>query len=204
MARRIVELLGLDLANLRELSLGQELQDWLRDGGTTQQNWPRRSRAPRSSPGPRMPVTTGFSEPGYRYQLILRRDCGPLTAWLFGDAAIASGGGCTSVIFSARDDSELRPARPDPGRCTPPDQPQPDRQLVPGDVTAPCAVQTPPPNPTAAGPGDRRVRSSPSCVYMSHATFTEAVAPAVTDGLDGFGRHRYCYGWSGEGTHAST
>ena len=36
-ARRIVELLGLDLANLRELSLGQELQDWLRDGGTTQQ-----------------------------------------------------------------------------------------------------------------------------------------------------------------------
>ena len=37
MARRIVELLGLDLANLRELSLGQELPDWLRDGGTTQQ-----------------------------------------------------------------------------------------------------------------------------------------------------------------------
>ena len=30
----------------------------------------------------------------------------PLTAWLFGDAAIESGGGCTSVIFSARDDSE--------------------------------------------------------------------------------------------------
>ena len=37
MARRIVELLGLDLANLRELSLGRELQDWLRDEGTTQQ-----------------------------------------------------------------------------------------------------------------------------------------------------------------------
>ena len=35
MARRIVELLGLDLANLRELSLGQELQDWLRDGTDT-------------------------------------------------------------------------------------------------------------------------------------------------------------------------
>ena len=31
----------------------------------------------------------------------------PLTAWLFGDAAIESGGGCTSVICSARDDSEL-------------------------------------------------------------------------------------------------
>jgi hypothetical protein len=53
-----------------------------------------------------MPVTNGFSEPGYRYQLILRGECGPLTAWLFGDAAIESGGGCTSVIFSARDDSE--------------------------------------------------------------------------------------------------
>ena len=36
-ARRIVELAGLDLANLRELSLGQDLPDWLRDGGTIQQ-----------------------------------------------------------------------------------------------------------------------------------------------------------------------
>jgi len=54
-----------------------------------------------------MPVTTGFSEPGYRYQLILRGECGPLTAWLSADAAIDSGGGGTSVIFSARDDSEL-------------------------------------------------------------------------------------------------
>jgi len=47
-----------------------------------------------------MPVTTGFSEPGYRYQLILRGECGPLTAWLFGDAAIESGGGCTVIIRS--------------------------------------------------------------------------------------------------------
>ena len=54
-----------------------------------------------------MPVTTGFSEPGYRYQLILRGDCRPLTAWLSGDAAIGSGVGGSSVIFSARDDSEL-------------------------------------------------------------------------------------------------
>ena len=46
MARRIVELVGLDLANLRELSLGQELQDWLRDGGTTQQELAR------AEPGP--------------------------------------------------------------------------------------------------------------------------------------------------------
>ena len=34
---RIAELLDLDLANLRELSLGRELQDGLRDGGTGQQ-----------------------------------------------------------------------------------------------------------------------------------------------------------------------
>ena len=52
-------------------------------------------------------MTTGFSEPGYRYQLILHGECGPLTAWLSGDAAIESGDGCTSIIFSARDDSEL-------------------------------------------------------------------------------------------------
>ena len=51
-------------------------------------------------------MTTGFSEPGYRYQLILRGECGPLTAWLSADAAIDSGG-CTSVIFLARDDGEL-------------------------------------------------------------------------------------------------
>ena len=33
--------------------------------------------------------------------------CGPLTEWLFGDAAIETGNGCTSLIFSARDDSYL-------------------------------------------------------------------------------------------------
>jgi anti-anti-sigma factor len=64
MARRIVELLGLDLANLRELSPG----------------WPPRSRAPRSSPGPRAARDYRVSEPGYRYQLIPRGECGPLTA----------------------------------------------------------------------------------------------------------------------------
>ena len=41
----------------------------------------------------------------------------------------------------------LRPARPDPGRCAPPGQPQPDRQLVPADVTAPCPVPGPSPEP---------------------------------------------------------
>jgi hypothetical protein len=37
MARRIAELLDLDLANLRGLSLGRELPDGLRDGRTGQQ-----------------------------------------------------------------------------------------------------------------------------------------------------------------------
>ena len=52
-------------------------------------------------------MTTEFSETGHRYQLIVRGECGPLTEWLFGDAAIEPGHGCTSLIFPARDDSEL-------------------------------------------------------------------------------------------------
>ena len=60
---------------------------------------------PRSSPGPR--DVHDYLPPGYRYQLVLSGECGPLTAWLFGDAAIESGDGCTSVICSVRDDSEL-------------------------------------------------------------------------------------------------
>jgi len=38
---------------------------------------------------------------------MVRGECGPLTESLFGDAAIESGDGCTSLIVSARDDSEL-------------------------------------------------------------------------------------------------
>ena len=52
-------------------------------------------------------MTTEFSETGHRYQLIVRGECGPLTEWLSGDAAIGTGDGCTSLIFSAWDDSEL-------------------------------------------------------------------------------------------------
>jgi len=48
-------------------------------------------------------VTTEFSETGHRYQLMVRGECGPLTEWLFGDA----GDGGTSLIVSARDDSDL-------------------------------------------------------------------------------------------------
>ena len=52
-----------------------------------------------------MPVTTGFSEPRCRYQLILRGECWPLTAWLFGDAAVESGGGCTTQSIVMRSKS---------------------------------------------------------------------------------------------------
>ena len=48
-------------------------------------------------------MTTEFSETGHRYQLMVRGECGPLTEWLFGDAC----DGGTSLIVSARDDSDL-------------------------------------------------------------------------------------------------
>ena len=52
-------------------------------------------------------MTTEVSETGHRYQLVVRGECGPLTEWLFGEAAIGTGDGGTSLIVSARDDSEL-------------------------------------------------------------------------------------------------
>jgi hypothetical protein len=52
-------------------------------------------------------MTTEVSETGHRYQLIVRGECGPLTEWLSGDTAIEPGHGCTSLIVSAQDDSEL-------------------------------------------------------------------------------------------------
>jgi hypothetical protein len=52
-------------------------------------------------------VTTDVSETGHRYQLLVRGECGPLTEWLFGDAAIGTRDGGTSLIVSARDDSDL-------------------------------------------------------------------------------------------------
>ena len=52
---------------------------------------------PRLTWGSIFDLTAGF----------LRGECGPLTAGLTGDAAIESGGGCASIIVSARDDSEL-------------------------------------------------------------------------------------------------
>ena len=52
-------------------------------------------------------MTTEFSETGHRYQVIVRGECGPLTEPLSGDAAIETGHGCTGLIVSARDDSDL-------------------------------------------------------------------------------------------------
>ena len=52
-------------------------------------------------------MTAEVSETGRRYRLIVRGECGPLTEWLVGDAAIGTGDGCTGLIVSARDDSEL-------------------------------------------------------------------------------------------------
>jgi len=52
-------------------------------------------------------VTTEFSETGHRYQLMVRCGCGSVTERLPGDAAIGTGDGGTSLIVSARDDSEL-------------------------------------------------------------------------------------------------
>jgi hypothetical protein len=52
-------------------------------------------------------VTTEFSETGHRHQLMVRGGCGPVTERLSGDAAIGTGDSGTSLIVSARDDSEL-------------------------------------------------------------------------------------------------
>jgi hypothetical protein len=48
-----------------------------------------------------------FTDDGYRYQIILRGECGPLVAGLFGDTAIECGDGRTRLIAAVRDDSGL-------------------------------------------------------------------------------------------------
>jgi hypothetical protein len=53
------------------------------------------------------PIDTVFTEDGYRYQIILRGECGPLVAGLFGDVAIESSHGRTCIIAAVRDDSGL-------------------------------------------------------------------------------------------------
>jgi hypothetical protein len=53
------------------------------------------------------PIDTVFTDGGYRYQIILRGECGPLVAGLFGDAAIECSHGRTCIIAAVRDDSGL-------------------------------------------------------------------------------------------------
>jgi hypothetical protein len=66
-------------------------------------------RTPKSAPvrTEGCPIETVPSDTGYRYRIILRGECGPLLAALFGDAAIESSGGRTCIIAAVRDDSGL-------------------------------------------------------------------------------------------------
>ncbi len=68
-----------------------------------------------------------------------------------------------------------------------------------GEGTAACPAQTPPLNPTAAGPGDGRVLSSPSSRVHEPCTLTGAVALRLQRGLTGSGSYRYSYGGFGGG-----
>ena len=52
-------------------------------------------------------IETVPSNTGHTYRIILRGECGPLLAALFGDAAIESSGGRTCITAAVRDDSAL-------------------------------------------------------------------------------------------------
>ncbi len=67
--------------------------------GQTQQSGPVRTEG--------CPIEPVPSNTGYRYRIILRDECGPLIAALFGDAAIESSCGCTCIIAAVRNDSGL-------------------------------------------------------------------------------------------------
>ena len=62
-----------------------------------------------------------------------------------------------------------------------------------------CPAQPPPPNPTAAGPGDGWVLSSSASRVHEPCTPTWAVALRPQPGLTGSGSHRYSYGGFGGG-----
>ncbi len=53
------------------------------------------------------PIEPVPSNTGYRYRIILRGECGPLLAALFGDAAIESGCARTCIVAAVRDDAGL-------------------------------------------------------------------------------------------------
>jgi hypothetical protein len=52
-------------------------------------------------------MSTQFSDAGYRYQLVVRGECGPLLTGWFGEAAVEPGRGRTRISFTVRDDGEL-------------------------------------------------------------------------------------------------
>jgi hypothetical protein len=53
------------------------------------------------------PIEPVPTNTGYRYRIILRGECGPLLAALFGDAAIESGCARTCIVATVRDDAGL-------------------------------------------------------------------------------------------------
>jgi hypothetical protein len=53
------------------------------------------------------PIDSVFTDGGYRYQIILRGECGPLVAGIFGNVAIESSHGRTCITAAVRDDSGL-------------------------------------------------------------------------------------------------
>jgi hypothetical protein len=68
-----------------------------------------------------------------------------------------------------------------------------------GAVVALGPVQTPPPNPTAAGPGDGRVLSGQSSRVHEPCSSTEVVALRSRTGLTGSGSHIHSHGGFGGG-----
>jgi hypothetical protein len=75
----------------------------------------------------------------------------------------------------------------------------PASDLRPARGPRPGPAQTPPPDPTAAGPGDGRVLSRPSSRVHEPCGLTEAVALRSQTGLTGSGSFRSSYGGFGGG-----
>ena len=100
------------------------------------------------------------------------RSCAWLPAWL--PAHVTPG---TMRRWSSSPTSDLRPAR----------------------GPRPALLRPPPPNPTAAGPGDGRVRSRPSSRVHELGSFTEMVVLRSQTVLTGSGSHRSAYGGFGGG-----
>jgi hypothetical protein len=91
-----------------------------------------------------------------------------------------------------------------PGTVTPWSSP-PISDLRPARGPRAALLRPLPRNPTAAGPGDGRVRSRPSWRVHEPCSWPEAVACGHRTGLTGSGSHGYSYGgFGGRDTHTST